>query len=104
MAKYTFGEKTEEYDVKTNKKIPVWKTPKYEESKRKAIENIESGKYGLEESDFWILMNATKTGKMAYTGLIISHNRCLKIHDNLGSKFDPACVSVDKEGYNNSLV
>lgn len=104
MAKYTFGEKTEEYDAKTKKKLPVWKTPRYEESKRKAIENIESGKYGIEESDFWILMNATKTGKMAYTGLIISHNGCLKINDKLESKFDPACVSVDKEGYNNSLV
>ena len=104
MAKYTFGEKTEEYDARTRKKIPVWKTPKYEESKRKAIENIESGKYGIEESDFWILMNATKTGKMAYTGLIISHNGCLKINDKLESKFDPASVSVDKEGYNNSLV
>lgn len=104
MAKYTFGEKTEEYDARTKKKIPVWKTPKYEESKRKAIENIESGKYGVEESDFWILMNATKTGKMAYTGLIISHNGCLKINDKLESKFDPASVSVDKEGYNDSLV
>ncbi|MFR8080068.1 MAG: hypothetical protein ACLU9L_10675 [Christensenellales bacterium] len=41
---------------------------------------------------------------MAYTGLIISHNGCLKINDKLESKFDPACVSVDKEGYNNSLV
>lgn len=104
MARYTFGEKTEEYDARTRKKLPVWKTPKYEESRRKAIENIESGQYGLEESDFWILMNVTKAGKMAYTGLIISHNGCLKINDKLESKFNPACVSVDKEGYNNSLV
>ena len=102
--KYTFGEKREEYDWRTKKDIPVWKSPKYEESKRKAIEIIESCKYGIVESDFWILMNATKKGKMAYTGLIISHNGCLKINDKLESKFDPSCVSVDKEGYNNSLV
>ena len=101
---YTFGEKQSEYHQKLKKEVPVWKSPKYEESKRKAIEVIESGKYGVNESDFWILMNATKTGKMAYTGLIISHNGCLKINDRLETRFDPSCVSVDKAGYNNSLV
>ena len=49
-------------------------------------------------------MNETKTGKMAYTGLIISHNGCLKINDALESKFDPTCVSVDKDGFGGSLV
>lgn len=99
-----FGEKEKEWHAKLGKKIPVCRTPKYEESRRKAIEIINSGKYGLLESDFWILMNATKSGEMAYTGLIISHNGCLKINDKLDKPFDPSCVSVDKDGYGDSLV
>lgn len=104
MAKYNFGEKEYERSNKQNCDIPVWKSPKYAESKEKAIEIIESGKYGVKPSDFWILMNETKSGKMAYTGLIISHNGCLKINDALESKFDPSCVWFDKEGYGGSLV
>ena len=99
-----FGEKKTEYSPKHGKEVPVWQSPKYEESKAKAIEIIKSGKYGVQESDFWILMNITKSEKMAYTGLIISHNGCLKINDCLESKFDPSCVTVDKEGYKGSLV
>ena len=101
---YNFGEKNTEFHAKLGKELPVWKSPKYEEAKKKAIEIIDSGKYGVTEADFWILMNAIKSGKMAYTGLIISHNGCLKINDNLADKFDPACVFHDKEGYNDSLV
>ena len=41
---------------------------------------------------------------MAYSGLIISHNGCLKINDCLESKFTPSCVFFDKDGYKNSLV
>ena len=99
-----FGERKNEFSPKHGKELPVWQSPKYEESKAKAIEIIKSGKYGVQESDFWILMNVTKSEKMAYTGLIISHNGCLKINDCLDSKFDPACVSIDKEGYKGSLV
>lgn len=99
-----FGEKSKEYSPKHGKELPVWQSPKYIESKAKAKDAIEKGKYALLPSDFWILMNATKNEKMAYTGLIISHNGCLKINDCLESKFDPSCVSVDKNGYNNSLV
>jgi hypothetical protein len=104
MSKYNFKEQKEEFSAKHGKKLPVWMTPNYEAAKQKAIEIIESGKYGVKESDFWILMNATKNEKMAYTGLIISHNGCLKINDSLESKFNPDCVSLDKEGYNGSLV
>ena len=41
-----------------------------------------------------------------YSGLIISHDGCLKINDVLEEKlkFKPECMSLDKEGYNNSLV
>ena len=101
-----FNENKEEYSAKQGKKIPVWQSDKYLESRSKAIEIIESGKYGLLEGDFWILMNETKSGKMAYTGLIISHNGCLKINDALPKeqRFRPECVSLDKEGYNASLV
>lgn len=101
---YNFGEKTEEYSAKQGKKIPVWKSDKYEESKIKACEIIESGKYGLTAADFWILMNETKSGKMGYTGLIISHNGCLKINDKLEKPFNPTAVTEDKCGYGGALV
>ena len=97
--KYNFGEKEEEQGLE------VWQSPKYRESKKKAIEMIESGKYDLSEADFWILMNKTRSGEtMAYTGLIISHNGCLKINDKLDNKVNSKCFSLDKEGYKNSLV
>lgn len=101
---YNFGEKTEEFSAKQGKKIPVWQSDKYEESKKKACEIIESGKYGLTTADFWILMNETKSGKMGYTGLIISHNGCLKINDKLEKPFNPLAVTEDKCGYGGALV
>lgn len=104
MANYNFNEKKEEWSAKHGKNIPVWVTPGFNQAKAKAIEIIESKKYGVTEADFWILMNATKNEKMAYTGLIISHNGCLKINDCLESKFNPECVSIDKDGYKGSLV
>lgn len=98
-----FGEKKEEFSAKQKKNVPVWQSPKYAETKRKAIEIME--KYPvIEEGDFWILMNETKSGKMAYTGLIISHNGCLKLNDVFPVKFDPECVTIDKEGFKGSLV
>ena len=91
---YTFGEKEKEYSAKDGKELPVWKSPKYESAKKAVIKMLESDEYKdvLDESDFWILMNRTKTGKMAYTGLIISHNGCLKINDTLPEelKFNPS--------------
>lgn len=106
MAKYRFGEKTEEYSAKAGKKVPVWQTPKYEQSRAKAIEVIETYQ-NIKEGDFWILMNETKSGdKMLYSGLIISHNACLKINDQMKEqyRFKPSCVTLDKGGYGDSLV
>lgn len=105
---YNFGEKkTEKINGKT---LPVeFITPKYKEARNKAIELLESDKYKgiLETSDFWILVNtyANKT-KVMYSGLIISHDGCLKINDVLDEelKFKPECMTLDKEGYNGSLV
>ena len=100
-----FGEKLKEY--MQGQELPVWKMPKYEQAKEKAIELINSGKYGLVEADFWILMNqSNKKDKVLYSGLIISHNGCLKINDAMpgDKKFDPDSVTVDKEGYNGSLA
>lgn len=101
-----FNEKKEEYSNKKGTNIPVLQHPKYIQAKKKAIELIEKREYGLTEADFWILMNETKTGKMQYTGLIISHNGCLKINDKLeqDKKFNPESVTIDKEGYGNTLV
>lgn len=99
-----FNEKNEEWSSKQNKNIPVWLSPKYIEARDKAIELINSKKYELQEGDFWVLMNETKTGKMGYSGLIISHNGCLKINDKLENKVNPKCFSVEKDGYKESLV
>lgn len=99
-----FEEKDKEYDVKTGKELPVYKSPKYLEAKSKAEEMIKSNKYGLTENDFWILMNKTKTEKMMYSGLIISHNGCLKINDKLENKVNPNKFTLDKAGYKGSLV
>lgn len=101
---YDFGEKEYEYDSSTKSELPVWQSPKYIESRKKAIEMIETEKYNLSTADFWILMNKTKTGKMAYTGLIISHNGCLKVNDAIDNKVKPTCFSLDKDGYKKSLV
>lgn len=101
-----FNEKEKEFSVKQNKEIEVFQSSKYLEARAKAIEIIESKKYDLTEADFWVLMNETKSGKMMYSGLIISHNGCLKINDRLENelKFKPSCLSIDKEGFSNSLV
>ena len=110
MAKkvYNFGERETELNYKTGKQAGVFKTPKYVEAKYKAIEALESERYKgvLEESDFWILKNTMKNGGVSYTGLIISHNGCLKINDALPEekKYKPSCIRVEKEGYNGSLV
>lgn len=100
-----FGEKIEEYSTKQKKTVPVWISPKYEVSKKKALEIID--KYdAIDEADFWILMNETSSGKMGYTGLIMSHNGCLKLNDCLDEsmRFKPSCLTIDKDGYGDSLV
>lgn len=101
-----FDEKTEEYSNKQGVNIPVWQSNKYKQARKKAIEIIKKEEYGLTEADFWILMNETKTGKMQYTGLIISHIGCLKINEKLedSKKFNPESVVIDKEGYGDTLV
>lgn len=101
-----FNEQVEEYSAKQGKKIPVWQSDKYIQARKKAIEIIDKKDFGLTEADFWILMNETKTGKMQYSGLIISHTGCLKINDHLedNKKFDPESVNVDKDGYENTLI
>lgn len=93
-----FGEKREESGME------VFQSPKYIQSREFAVELINSKKYDIGEGDFWILMNKTRTGKMMYSGLIISHNGCLKINDRLENKFDPHCVTIDKDGFGDSLV
>lgn len=105
-----FNEKEVEVIFENNQKLElkVWQSPKYLESRKKALEIINSPEYKNQilEGDFWILMNKTKSGKMAYTGLIISHNGCLKLNDlaKVEDRFRPECISVDISGYANSLV
>ncbi len=99
-----FGEKkTEKYKGKS---IDVWQMDKYKESKKVAQQIIKDYD-SITEGDFWILKNYVKSAdKMGYSGLIISHNGCLKLNDTLPEerRFKPSCVTVDKEGYNKSLV
>ena len=103
--KHNFGEKTiEKYD---GQELPVIQMPKYQEARAKAIEMLENEKYKgiLTDGDFWILMNRSRNkDKMLYTGLIISHNGCLKINDIIENKVKPEKFSVDVNGYGGSLV
>lgn len=99
-----FEEKQTEWSQKQGKEIPVFISNKYKEAKKKAIELIENNEYGLTQADFWILMNETKTGKMQYTTLILSHNGCLKINDSLENKFKPDSVEIIEKGYKDELV
>ena len=102
---YNFGEKTTEWSSKQGKELPVWRTPKYEQSREMAIKIITEYD-DIHEGDFWILMNESKNGKMIYSGLIISHNACLKINEHLAEekRFKPECVTLDKDGYAKTLV
>lgn len=96
--KHNFGERTEEMGM------PVWQSPKFVESRAKAIELIESGKYGLTDADFWILMNKTKSNKMAYTGLIITHNGCCKINDAMDDGHRFKSQYLTREFLNNPIL
>jgi hypothetical protein len=100
-----FNEK--KFEFFNGKDLPVVITPKYTEAKNKALEAI-NGQYKgiLTEADFWILMNTNKAkDKMLYSGLIISHNGCLKINDSLPSerRFKPSAVSCN-EGWKGALT
>lgn len=92
--RYTFGAKKTEKHPETKKAVEVWENPKYVEGYKKAVELIDSKKYGLTEADFWIL-KTFGNDYCQYAGLIISHNGCLKVNDTLekGLKFVPSCVS-----------
>lgn len=105
---YNFGEKNKEKAKGDDGKwieMDVWQTPKYLQSKEKAIEIIEKSNYGVTEADFWILMNRGGS-KMCYTGLIISHNGCLKINAKLDKekRFKPECATVYKDEGGNIIM
>ena len=99
-----FGEKkTEWYN---GKDIPVIVSEKYKDAKETAVKVIKDYE-GVTEGDFWVLKNLTMNkDKMMYSGLIISHNGCLKINDLLPpeKRVVPSCLSVQENGYLGSLV
>ena len=104
---HKFGEKPNE-EIK-GQSLPVWQTPKYRQSKQKAIELLESKEYKdvLSDDDFWILKNTIKNGTMvAYSGLIITHDACLKINSVLPKekRFKPSCLKIEPEPYKNGLL
>ena len=101
-----FNEKKTERDPDTKTNLPVVMLPKYNTGREAAIKLINEKEY-LNEADFWILMNRSRDkSTMYYSGLIISHNGCLKINDNSPKEkqFRPECITIDKQGYGNSLV
>lgn len=102
---YNFGEKKQEFNAKKGEMVDVVVNAKYHKSRKKAIELIEKYDF-LDESDFWILMNETKSGKMAYTGLIISHNACLRLNDSQPPelKFQVESLSSRISEYSNGLL
>ncbi len=103
MANHNFGEKKTE-NIK-GVECPVWQTPKYAQAKAKAIEMIESGKYGLSDGDFWILMNTYAGGsKVMYTGLICTHNGVRKINDHLDYKDQFHAQYLTNKVVNDTLV
>lgn len=97
--KHYFGEKD------TESSMQVWQTPKFLQARQKACEMIDSGKYGLEDTDFWILMNRAGN-RMAYNGLIISHSGCLKINAKLPRelRYNPHCITKCINDYGGSLT
>lgn len=99
-----FEEKEEEWSQKQGDYIPVIVSNKYREAKKKAIELINKKEYNLTQADFWILMNETKSKKMQYTTLILSHTGCLKINDSLTNKFKPESVEILENAYKGELV
>jgi len=104
MKTFNFGEKKKEKN-RAGREVDVWVLPKYYQSREKAIKTIETYE-DITEADFWILKNETKSGTVMYSGLIISHNGCLKLNEHLKpeDRFKPNCVREDKEGYGDSLV
>lgn len=92
---YKFDEeKTTRYK---NREYTCSISKKYAETKKKATEIINSGKYGLTENDFWTLKQYMDNGICLYNGLIISHNGCLKINDKLENPFLSACCGEPTE-------
>lgn len=89
MANYKFDEEKETYYK--GRTYTCKASKKYAETKAKAIEIIESGKYDLTENDFWTLKQYMDNGTCLYNGLIISHNGCLKINDKLDNPFLSNC-------------
>ena len=102
---YDFGEKTSKKDKGVEKKI--LQSKRYQGSKKKAIELIENGKYGLSEEDFWILEKPYGDYSIVYNGLIISHAGVQKINDCLpaAQKFNPRCAGEPYQSpYTGGLV
>ena len=97
--KYNFGAQKMEYNSKARANTKTWESPKFLADKKKAIELIAKTENGLTEADFWILKTYSEK-TVTYSGLIISHNGCLKINDKLAAeaKFVPSCVSWVRNG------
>lgn len=100
-----FDEQPQEWNPKDKVKLPVKHLAKYKEAKKKAEELIEAAKYNLDESNFWILKTFSRENCF-YAGLIISHNGCLKVNDNLPAEkqFKPESVQWISQTPNNLVL
>lgn len=88
-------------------------TDRYRTARREAVGLIESDRYKLQDSDFWILRQNAADGSTVYAGLIIAKTGIEKINDHLDDarKFNPRFL-LDSQGnlrievskYNGALV
>lgn len=102
-----FEEKNTETERFGPNELKVFKNAKFVESRKKAVELIESGLYGLDDGDFWVLKRPNKDKTyMVYSGLIISHSGCQKINQELPKeeRFDQKyCSSPIEFSYNDKV-
>lgn len=100
-----FEEKEKEINSKGIEVEPI-KTPKYAEATAKATKLLGANNSNLIEGDFSIFKTESQKGDVYYKGLILSHDGCLKMNECLPQEFQfkPESVTLDKNGYDNSLV
>ena len=88
--KYTFNEQEEEYDSEVKDMLPVWQSSKYQQSKKKVVEMLDSGKYkGLDETDSYGNVHAL-VGKVSFTEDQLKEN--IKAFMNIIIKSKPSVV------------
>ena len=99
--------KEKEWSSKARAEVPVRAIGKFLEGEKQATELIQSGKYGLTPSDFWVLKTSSKDNSVIYyTAVCMTHIGCMKVNDSLPIelRYDPSAVEGPfDESYNEGL-